>query len=263
MKKKREVEEIGLDEAYEKISRLYEENRFDEALREVNKIIKMYPHSPEPYIWLGDIEFEMSDIDKAVEAYKKAIRLDENNPVVHSSIARIYFLMGRFVDANRHIERALDINPEDAEAMYIKAILLDREGDFVLSDQYLKKANLLEPDSYPQPLSISRERFEIMMHMAFNNMPQNIRDFLGNILLLAEDVPSDNDLRLDISPLALSMLRVEGDKTDRRFNIVLFKRNLEHFSEDEYQLRDNIGICLLNEINKILNEIEGRKNEGK
>lgn len=254
--KKRDLEEIALEEVYQKILKFYEGNDLEGAKREILKVIKQFPHSEEPYLLLGDVEFDMFSLEEALLAYKKAISINDNNPSAHSSIGRVYYLLSKFPEAERHIHRALDLNPEEAEALYLKGLLLDRERNFSLADQYLKKANLLEPDAYPQPVSLERERFEVLMYMEYNNIDLKVREFIGNVLLIVEDIPSDNDLNLLISPLAQSMLRIIKNENKKDFEIVFFKRNIEHFSEDEDDVRENIHICLLKEVNKILSELE-------
>ncbi|MGC8926652.1 MAG: tetratricopeptide repeat protein [Myxococcota bacterium] len=262
-RKRREVDEVGLDIFYEKILRLYDENKFTEAIKSVKDAIRHYPYSSEPYIWLGDLLFESSDLLGALESYHKAINLDEKNYIALSAAAKIYFLIGDFEKANSYVDRSLDNNPEEAEALYLKALLLDRDGNFSLADQYLKKANLIEPENYPKPISISRTNFEVLIKLVLQKLPDRVREFMDNITIVVEDVPSASDIEAEMSPLSLSKLSIENEPAGRVFKIVLFRRNIEHFSQDESELKENINICLLNEINKILTVLEGDIPDGR
>lgn len=255
-RKRREVDEIGLDSLYEKVIHLYEENKYNEAIKVVKDIIKQYPYSIEPYIWLGDLLFDKADLVGAVESYHKAINIDENNSVALSSVAKIYYLMGDFEKANKYVNKSIDNNPEEAEALYLKALLLDREGNFAQSDQYLKKANLIEPENYPKPISISKHNFEIYIKQVLQKLPEQVREFMKNITIFVEDIPSASDIESEMSPLSLSKLIIDNTDAGKIFKITLFRRNIEHFSQDESELIDNINICLLNEINKILTLLE-------
>ncbi|MCX7958897.1 MAG: hypothetical protein N3B13_07610, partial [Deltaproteobacteria bacterium] len=181
----------------------------------------------------------------------------------HSSLARVYFIQCNFEKAWKHTETALNCNPEDAEAHYLKALLLDRQHNYELSDQHMRKANLIDPENYPKPFSVSREHFEAITNYVMQNMSENIRAFVKNIIIKVSDIPSDDEIATGISPLSLSRLVVcEKDKSDR-FIVVMYSRNLLHFSQDEDELQENINICLLSEINKVLNVLESENIDAK
>lgn len=262
MRKRREVEEFNLEFLYEKVNKLYEEGNLEEAIKRTEEIIKKFPYNIEPYLWLGDLLFETYDLEGALEAYKKAVRLDDKNSDAHSSVAKMYFLLGDFGNADKHTDIALNINPEDGEALYLKALILDRQNNFDLSDQYMKKANLVDPDIYPKPLQVSSGHFEAFANFVFQNLDDKVRSFIKDVEIEICNVPSDDEIKSGIGPLSLSRLIVKKEEKDKKFTIRLYFRNLLHFSESEEELRENINICYLNEINKILNEME-RQNESK
>ncbi|GEM_PF-1842785 len=262
-RKRREVDEINLDIYYDKIISLYENNMIEEAIEKTREIIKNFPYSMEPYLWLGDLLFESSDLTGALEAYKKAVEIDSNSSEVHSALSKIYFLMCNFEDAERHIDIALNINPEEGEALYLKALLLDRQNNFSLSDMYMKKANLIDPENYPKPIAVSREKFEVIINVAFNKFLEKLRAITENINIEVSEVPSLEEIESGVSPLSLSRLVINKNDKNNKFRIVLYRRNLLHFSQDEDELREKINICLLQEINKILSVIEKEINGGK
>lgn len=255
-RRKREVDDVGLYSAYDKVARFYQNNEIEEAIKEVKEIITKYPYNPEPYIWLGDLEFEIYNLESSLKAYQTAIDLDEQSSIAYSSAAKVCFFLLNFGSAEEYADRALNINPEEGEALYLKALLLDRKRNFVDSDLYMKKANLVDPENYPKPLSLNKELFENIANSVFDRLPVNVRRFLTNVSLVVEDIPDENDLAINLTPLSLSMLKITIDKKGKEFRIILFKRNLEHFSENEGDLKENINTCILNEINKILSEIE-------
>lgn len=262
-KTRREIDDITLDKKYEEILQLWDENKIDEAIKKTREIINQYPYEPMPYLWLGDLLFERSELEEALNAYKKAASLDENLSEAHSAQARMYYLLGNFKKADEQAEISLNINPENGMALYIKALILDREHNFELSDQYLKKANLIEPDNYPKPLNISAQQFEVMINDVIQRLPENTREFIKDIKIEIMDVPSDEDIEASMSPLSLSKMIYKKEEDRDTFKIVLFRRNIMHFSEDEDELSDRINICLLSELNKILNIIGGKVGDEK
>ena len=75
-----------------------------------------------PYTILarGDLEAADGRVEDALRYYRKAARIDSRIPDPHLSIARLLRAAGRLDEARREAERALKVDPENAEA---KAIL--------------------------------------------------------------------------------------------------------------------------------------------
>ncbi|MCX7943279.1 MAG: tetratricopeptide repeat protein [Deltaproteobacteria bacterium] len=255
-KRNRDVEDIRLVRLLEKVDKLYQNGKIDEAREEIQQIIKSFPYNPEPYLWLGDLLFLSSDNEGALDAYKKAIELDERNGEAHSSLAKIYLMLGKFLESERHADIALNYNPEDPEALFIKAIILERQKNYDLSEHYFKKSNFLDPENYPLPLNISKEYLEALTNFIFQNISGKIKGVTANYIIEIDEVPSDEDVKSGLSPLALSNLITMREDQSICFKMVIFRRNLLRFAQNEEELREVINTSLLNEISKSLTIIE-------
>ena len=72
----------------------------------------------------GWAEFPDQDIDAAIRFAQKAIELDEECVVAHSVLARAYTALQKYDLGLAESERALEINPSDAEALLARAAAL-------------------------------------------------------------------------------------------------------------------------------------------
>jgi adenylate cyclase len=107
-------------------------NRQARALLE--RAVQLSPGYSDAYAELADTyfqratfgwsEFAQSDIETAVRLAQKAIDLDEECVVAHSVLARAYTAIQKYDLGLAESERALKINPSDAEVLLARAAVL-------------------------------------------------------------------------------------------------------------------------------------------
>jgi tetratricopeptide (TPR) repeat protein len=61
---------------------------------------------------LGERQYRAQDLKGAYETYLRALELDSNNPVIHYRLGYVAVQSDRFKDAEGHLKRALEIDPE-------------------------------------------------------------------------------------------------------------------------------------------------------
>ena len=108
---------------------------FKARLAKLLKIIIVL-FSLNPIIWLKGSEFEDSEIalhhfmqgeflmnqgnySLAILEFQDAIDLDPNASTIHVSIAEAYLKLGKIKRSKSHLEIAIDLNPEENEALEI------------------------------------------------------------------------------------------------------------------------------------------------
>src|SRR5262249_35997290 len=69
------------------------------------------------------------DVDTAIEVAQKAVEIDRDCVVAHSVLARSYTIRQRYDLGLAESERALQINPSDADALAARAAVLLWTGD--------------------------------------------------------------------------------------------------------------------------------------
>lgn len=57
------------------------------------------------------------DLEAAIENYRHAITLNENNAVAHNNLAYLYMEKGQLAGAQRHAEKAVELMPEDPNTL--------------------------------------------------------------------------------------------------------------------------------------------------
>ena len=77
----------------------------------------------------GWSEFADQDIETAIRLAQKALEIDEQCVVAHSVLARAYTVQRRYDLGLAESERALQLNPNDAEALAARAAVLLWTGD--------------------------------------------------------------------------------------------------------------------------------------
>ncbi len=167
------VENIHLKRGIES----YHKGYFNDALAEFAEVVESDATNEEKAMALtyaGIIYDDRGDFNKAIESYNRALTYDRRNPVIYRNLAlayrhkkdydraaeyaekavdadsgnihnrvlrgNIYFEQGRYADAAREYQAALETSPEDPPALYNLAIALLKKGDEVSAIEYLKRA---------------------------------------------------------------------------------------------------------------------------
>lgn len=131
------------------------------AAREMlEKAMVMAPNYADAYAELAGVHFERAtfgwsefpqqDIDTAIRYAQKAIDLDEESVLAHGLLARAYAATRKYDLAMAESERALEINPSDAEVLRARAAVLLWTGRIEESIATAEIANRLNPNIGPE-----------------------------------------------------------------------------------------------------------------
>ncbi len=105
---------------------------------------------------LGERQYRAQDLQGAADTYLRALKLDEDNPLIHYRLGYVYVQSGQLPDAERHLQQALTIDPEFHLAMAALGYVYRRIGDKLpegldrdemlnKAESYLLKALRLSP----------------------------------------------------------------------------------------------------------------------
>ena len=99
---------------------LKEGARFDEALEALEAYSAARPDNPAALVKTGEVYETRGDLDAAHRSYNRAIILDPTNAEMLSKLARIELKTGKFGEAKRHFEEGLRVakTPEGRFAIY-------------------------------------------------------------------------------------------------------------------------------------------------
>ncbi len=127
--------------------------RFDEAEREFEAAIALDPKLFEAHYFFARMCFEQGRHQQAAEEFEQAAAVRPEDFQTPSLVALAYDALGRGEESHaarqravRIIEQHLELNPDDARALYLGAIDLCYLGDRTRSREWADRALALDPD---------------------------------------------------------------------------------------------------------------------
>lgn len=78
---------------------------------------------------LGERQYRAQDYTGALDTYQRALALDPNNPITHYRMGYVYTQSGKFEEADRHLARSLELDPEFAPSLATRGYVYRRMGD--------------------------------------------------------------------------------------------------------------------------------------
>jgi tetratricopeptide (TPR) repeat protein len=97
--------------------------RIDDALGEFLFLAKQFPEDPYYLMQIGDIFFSKKKFGNATNYYKKALSLNNANPIAHYNLGRLYYMTGLNNDADYHLKKAVELQPKLYDAYYYLGLL--------------------------------------------------------------------------------------------------------------------------------------------
>ncbi|MBF0509651.1 MAG: tetratricopeptide repeat protein [Deltaproteobacteria bacterium] len=86
------------------------------------------------------------DQHQAIELYRRALKLESNNPRVHNNLGIVYLKQGDIDAAKMEFDQAITLNPGYADAYYNSACLAVQQSDLREGMSLLQKAASLDPE---------------------------------------------------------------------------------------------------------------------
>jgi eukaryotic-like serine/threonine-protein kinase len=111
---------------------------FVKAGLEFQRAIELNPNLPEPYQWLAYLYAAQNRFDAAFEKLRQAQGLDPLSIVITANTAEILYRAGRFDDAVAQCEKALEMDPQFAKALYWRVMA------WIANDRLTEAATFLE-----------------------------------------------------------------------------------------------------------------------
>ena len=124
------TKEVMRQNGAERVSKLLEENKVEEALTLANQLIEQNPTSAQLYNLLARIYGEKKgNIDIAISYLNKAIELDPNFVSAYENLGIAYATKGDFKKALELLNKALELDPENEHVKNNIAMLYSNMGE--------------------------------------------------------------------------------------------------------------------------------------
>lgn len=233
------------------------------ALGLARKALDQLPDAESFYV-LGLALCETEDVEEGTEALRMAVKLDAAHVDAWVALGRELFDACAFEEAQGALRDALRLDPHHPEALYHRACLRERRGDYDGAARDYQAAALVDPTNFPLPLELDDETIERIAQEVIGALDPSLQRYLRDVHILVDEVPPEDVLREFDPPGRPSEILgcFSGHSLTERSHddpwsalpaaIVLYRRNLMRIAAEEDVLHDELRITLLHEIGHFL-----------
>jgi tetratricopeptide (TPR) repeat protein len=130
----------------------------EKAIEAYSKAVDLNPAAAGALVNLGTIYYRQRNYEAAEQHYTRAIEVDSNYPLAHYNLGNLYDEQGDLARAEQHYALALQLNPQYADAHFNLALLAERRGDFLRAVRHWK--SYLKLDGTGTWANIARRQLE-------------------------------------------------------------------------------------------------------
>ena len=235
------------------------------AIEICDHALSLVPGHPGALFVRGDGFRALGAMAEAAQSYRAAALARPDHASSWASLALTAFEMLNMPEADRAMKRAIREDPANPQAWWVRSLLREWSGDTPGADRSRVHSAWLDPVGFPLPPSLTGEEIDTLVQACLMELPQSIRNYLSNVVILLEDLPNIDVLQQYDPPASpLQMLgyfsgpslmdRGEGFTPWSQLpaNIILYRCNLQRFSRDREHLIQELRITLLHEVGHFL-----------
>ena len=126
-------------DAVEEATELLHEERFHDALLELRDVLKRDPDNAYAFHFLGVALFESGELEAARDAYRACLRLAPRYLGSKVALSHVLRTLGDLRPALKEGMDALEISPEDGDALHAVGLAYLARGDTVAATKYLSE----------------------------------------------------------------------------------------------------------------------------
>jgi tetratricopeptide (TPR) repeat protein len=188
------------------------------------------------------------------EAAKQLLRTLPDGPFegarLEFLVGRACFEVGEVETAKPHLERAVQREPENADARYYMGMLHDSLGEHDAATLELLRCRELDTGAARPQWSWSQPHFERQLRLAIERLDDARRAVLEGALVVVSDLPGAEVVADGVDPRASVLLDAlrEGDPGPRVGRVFVYQRNLERSCDGPAKLDDELSRLLQVEI---------------
>ena len=213
---------------------------------------------------LAEAMRDLGDGVRALDTYRRCVMVEPNFSPAWSGLGVLHLNGLEYDEAARALNRAIREDVTNAEAWYGRAILRELRNDFAGADRDLARAARLDPVGFPLPVNLDDETIDTIVSEAMARLHPDLQDYLSNVALLLDEVPSPDVLGQYDPPAppthllgyfngySLMERSLEDPWSRLPSAIVLFRRNLQRLASDRDQLIEELRITFYHEVGHFL-----------
>jgi tetratricopeptide (TPR) repeat protein len=144
-----------LDRQFQAAVAQYDAGHFAEAAVQLEKLLPSVPQSFEVHELLGLVYAAQSQDAKANEHLERAVRLNPNSAEARTNLAANLSRLGKLGPAEEQFRKAAQLEPENFDANHNLGEVYVRAGKIADATPFLEKAQRIDPSSYDNGYDLS------------------------------------------------------------------------------------------------------------
>lgn len=239
-----------------------DEGDADRAVRLSRRLVEGEADADAFYL-LGLSLLSAGEPDDGEDALLQAVSLDPEHADSWLALSDEALMRLDFPVALERVQAALRSDPTHPGARRQRAALRERADDTAGALRDYTTAWLADPDRSPVPVPLDDDTIEVVVDEVLAELHPTLREWLRNVPVIVEDVPS---LEVLLELEAVHPFELLGSYSGRTISdrggetpwstlppvITLFRHNLARLAHDREDLRAQLRITLLHEIGHAL-----------
>lgn len=175
------------------------------------------------------------------------------SPRLDFLVGRAHFELGAVQDAKVRLQKAIEREPDSAEAHYYLGLVLDAEGDHTPATVAFLRCRELDSTAPRPSWSLSSSQFERHVRRAIEQLEAPQRDLLDGALVVVCDHPGAEVVADGVDPRAGVMLDAIGERDGKPVagRAFIYQHNIERLCDGPAKLDEELLRCLQSEIEAV------------
>lgn len=196
----------------------------------------------------ADILLHLDDHDAATKVVRALPEGPFDNPNLEFLIGRAKFEVGDVEEAEAHVQRALERQPDHSEAHYYMGLVHEQRGDERGATVSFLQSRELDLRTPPAPWSIPVDQFERKVQAAIMRLPEAMRAALEGALVVVGDVPGAEVVAEGVDPRLGVLVDAVSTEPPRAGRLFIYQRNIERTAHGVIGLDDEIAVGIEREL---------------
>ena len=256
--------ETGMEGLLEFVEEALDHGDANTALHLCYQLLEIAPNHTEALFLVGEAFRELRELSEAEHRYRKVIAINPKHSRSWSALAAVLFDQLRCNEAQISIARAIRLDPLNPEAIYVRALLRERRGDYWGAERDYIRATAINATAYPRPVRLSDDIIEEWVQEAVMQLNPTLVAYLSQITVLLDDLPTvDTCTRYEpmappaeilgyFSGSSFHEKTLESPWSNLPTAIVLFRRNIERLAADKERTIEELRLTLSHEVRHFL-----------
>lgn len=252
------VDENRIEELWEEIWSLLEEGKSDESAAAALRALSEDDDVAEFRFLLGLSLLDLDEVEAALPELERVVEDAPDWAPARAALAWTWYRLARFENAREQNARALELEPDLADAHQLDGLLAERDGDEKRALRSFAEARRLEPERYPEQLRMDEDEFLRVAQGVIDELDPEIRETLEGAPFFVQPFPAEELLTTEDPPLDPQLLGLfvgrslmeqsVQDSGALPNTLYLFQNNLERAATSREELEEEIRVTVLHEI---------------